>query len=366
MRLSLFDDVADGHHTAYLNGIVSAALDHGDYVVAASPEPIPGLDGKRGRWIRVPETRHRQVITGRRVLNRVIRLCASEQIDLFANLYLDKTIWTWPRNGARIARTIHVLHHAHHYLDDRRGLARLRTLSARKRLLSWVERGERVVVHTVRAYEILAEFLPKEMIVRIGYPVEAGSSTERHPHADGTSRSRQLLFVGQARVEKGAGVLLEALRCLPDDVEVTFIGPQNPSRRAELESRGGASRITWIDRYVSDAELAHSIDSAALVVLPYLDSFGRHGGASGALLDTLARGRPLVTTSVLAPQLPSDYEGAVVVEPDDARSLADGIMSGLSHLTELSRGAENQGPAFIRDQHSFEGYVRALLASDDS
>ena len=147
VRICLFDDVARGHHGPYLSGLVKATAECVDYVLVASPEPVPELHEGAGRWLPVTRTRHRQVIAGRRTLEQVTDIARAEDIDIFFDLNLDKTIWSWPRGGARPARTIHVLHHAHHYVDDRRGLARLRTFSARKRLLSWVERGEKDPQH---------------------------------------------------------------------------------------------------------------------------------------------------------------------------------------------------------------------------
>jgi len=129
-----------------------------------------------------------------------------------------------------------------------------------------------------------------------------------------------------------------------------------------LDSAAGSTRVEWIDRFVTDAELTEQLVAADLTVLPYRSAFGFYGGASGALLSALAAGCPVVATTPLSQQLPPRYGGAVLAEPDDAQSLADGIESALSELGGLRRAAESQGPAFIYSHHSFERYLESLLA----
>jgi len=364
MRICLFDDVAGGHHTSYVSGLVRAALDKVDYTLAASPEPIHGLDDGTGRWLPVTSTRQRQVLAGRRVVRQVIGAARAQDIDLFIDLYLEKSIWTWPMGGAWPRKAVHVLHHVRHYLYERNGVDRAKTLAARRRLSSFVRRGDVVAVHTKRAFDVLQSFLPPDGIIRVGFPVRTATVPRDQNKAIQEPPRRRLLFVGQVRVDKGADVLLSALRWLPDDVMVSFVGPQDPAKRALLESDSVSSRVTWIDRFVTDTELEEQLVAADLVVLPYRSSFSFYGGASGVLLSALALGRPVVMTSPLESQLPSRYEGAVLVKPDDAASLAGGIMSALSDLPKLLGAANVQGPEFTREQHSFEGYLRALLAGD--
>jgi len=362
-RICLFDDVTGGHHTSYVSGLVGAAFERGDYVLVASPEPVVNLrEGAASRWLPVKATQHRQVITARRVLSSVTRACRDDDIDVFLDLYLDKSIWTWPVEGVRSASSVHVLHHAHHYVYGRGGLSDPMKSLARKRLASFVQRGDMVAVHTSTARDILSAFLPASHIIRVGYPVHVpeGPVATEIPTA---SPRRQLLFVGQARAEKGAEVLVSALEWLPDDIQLAFVGLQDQRQRALLESRPAGHRVTWIDRFVSDTDLAGELRNADLVVLPYLSGFGLHGGASGVLLTTLAHGRPVVTTSTLEPQLPPEHKGAVVVEPGNAHALADGILSGFAGLEELRHQAELEGPTFVREQHSFDGYLRGLLNS---
>jgi glycosyltransferase involved in cell wall biosynthesis len=358
VKVCLFDDVSGGHHTSYVSGLAAAALDQGENVLVAAPEPVEGLPDGLVDWLSVSTIPHREVLAGRRALRNVIHATRNWNIDMFLDLYLDRTIWRWPRHGAEPASTVHVLHHANQYAYGR-GRSDFVARAARQRLTSFVRRGDGIAVHTDRARDILSSFLPLDRITRVGFPVRPPAAVPTITAVPSTSSRRRLIFVGQARAEKGAELLVSALQWLPQDVEIAFVGPQDPTQKALLQSY--SKRITWIDRFVSDAEMTDELRSADLVVLPYLTGFGRHGGASGVLLTTLAHGRPLVLTSVLEPQLPHDYGGAVVVPPGNARALADGIQSGFDNLGELTHHAATAGPAFIREQHSFAGYLRSLL-----
>lgn len=355
MNVCLFDDVVGGHHGPFLQGLARAATKAGHFALVASPEPVAFPDSDGGRWMQIPATTHRQVIKGRRTVRRLLRWAESADIDVLLDLYLDKTIWTWRRDDMA-PPTVHILHHAHHYLPD---APLLRRRLARARLQAWSDAGARVVVHTPSAAEILAEFLPRENIIVAGYPVEAitDATAAHRPVFD----PPKLLFVGQARREKGAQVFLDALCRLTIPVAVTIAGPQRADQRQKLESIALPCPVTWIDRHLDSNELREQFAAADLVVLPYLDEFAAHGGASGVLIDTLANGRPLVTTDALADQLPDEYGGAVAVRAGDPDALAAGIESALGRVSEMDTSARSEGPRFVRTHHSYESYLNRLL-----
>ena len=362
MRICIFDDAIGGHHLGYLEGVVRAAALQGVYPLVASPKRPAVLNEATGRWLSVPSVKLRQVRAGRRSLRSVIKTCTTEGIGLFLNLFLDKTVWTVPREISRIPRRVHVLHHTPQYTYEARGNAgKLRTIEARRRLTAWARRGDVVAVHTERGHEVLSQVLPLESLVLLGYPVDLPSATGSPQVAIPTHDAVELLFVGQARRQKGLSHLLGALRWLPNEVRVKVVGPQNPKIRAQLETSRSGSRVTWVDEYVSDSQLSEHFEQASLVVLPYEASFGRDGGASGVLLESLAHGVPFVTTRTLEPQLPPVFDGAIVVEPENPEALAAGITQALENLPAMEAAARNAGPAFILENHSFEKYLHGLL-----
>lgn len=359
MKLCLFDDVPGGHHTAYLSGLASAAQQLGFETFVASPAPISSVDHLHS--MRVLVTRHREVRAGRNTVRRVITWCEHQGIDIVADLYLDKAIWTWPRAVDRIPRTVHVLHHAHQYRSDpgKSPAERMRTTLARYRLRSWMEQGDTLIVHTRHAFETIRDFIPNSDLRLVGYPIRM-MSTPLLPRD--TTRGIELLFVGQARAEKGLPHLIDALSWLPPRITLTVVGSQNPGVRTKLETRCDTSRVKWIDRFVAMEELAAHYERATLIVLPYEGRFRDHGGASGVLLEALGHGRPIVTTSALASQLPDGYTGAVTVESTDPEALAEGIKSAIDDIEQLERAALADGPRFIASSHSFENYVGSLIS----
>jgi glycosyltransferase involved in cell wall biosynthesis len=353
MRVCLFDDVAGGHHSGYVKHLARAATARNHTVYVAGPEQLVGE-----RWLQTAGTPHRRIIAGRRTVREVIRWCDREAIDMVLNLYLDKTIWSWAPGPRWIGSTAHVLHHTHQYLDRNDGWAGVRTRLARRRLERWLEGGDRVIVHTPHALETMRSFLPEHGVRLLGYPVVMPSS---HMHADSVNH-RELVFLGYARTEKGLRHVIEALQWLPAGVGLTVVGKQDPRTRSALVSMDHQSRVRWIDRPVADDEYADRLCRAGLAILPYERSFGWKGGASGVLLEALAHGTPVVTTTALAPQLPPEYQGAVVVEPEDPKALAGGISFALEHLPRLLTAAKQQGPSFVASDHSFDAYLEGLLS----
>lgn len=351
MRICLFDDVAGGHHTSYVSHLAATAANHHHTVHVAAPERAA-----QEHWLQTAGTPHRNVLAAARTARDVLRWCSSEAIDLILNLYLDKTIWSWAPGSRWTGSTVHVLHHTHHYLNGEGGNGSARTWLARRRLERWLEQGDRLVVHTSQALAAMRAFLPAHTVRLLGYPISVVAS---HRHTE-VAHSRELVFMGQARAEKGLSHAIRALRWLPDDVTLTVVGRQDPKTRASFEPM--KHRVRWIDRPIPDDEYADRLCAASLVILPYETSFGYKGGASGVLLETLAHGVPVVTTDALAPQLPSAYEGAVLVEPADEHELARGISLALERLPLLRESARRQGPPFIAEHHSFDAYFEGLLS----
>jgi len=358
VKLCLVDEVPGGHHTAYLSGLASVALREGIETFVASPEPIPSVDDRH--WMQVPVTRHRAVRAGRKTVRQVIAWCERQGVDIIADLYLDKTIWTWPRAADHIPRTVHVLHHTHHYrLDPEQPMSRrIVTALARHRLHSWVTQGDTLIVHTQQAFDTMEALFQHGTIRIAGYPIR---KTSEASIADRPAGEFELLFVGQARREKGLPYLIEAMKWLPPHFTLTVVGSQNPTTRSAIEAQFDTSKVDWIDRFITDEELAGHMDRASLVVLPYEGGFGDRGGASGVLLESLGRGRPLVTTTALEAQLPDGYTGAIVVEPCDPRALAEGIMTAAEANEELEHVARTEGTRFVASNHSFESYLGALV-----
>jgi glycosyltransferase involved in cell wall biosynthesis len=133
-----------------------------------------------------------------------------------------------------------------------------------------------------------------------------------------------LLFFGVIRPYKGLEDLIKAFDAL-SEVEVsaywltivgeTWEGWTLPEKL--IESSQYRDRITFVNRYVSDAEVTQFFDGADAVVLPY-----HRSSTSGPLHIAMSRGLPVVVTNVGGLiEAVTDYEGAILVPPQDPVTL---------------------------------------------
>jgi glycosyltransferase involved in cell wall biosynthesis len=162
-----------------------------------------------------------------------------------------------------------------------------------------------------------------------------------------------LLFFGLIRPYKGLEDAVRAFEALcdesPSDFWLTVVGETWERWTLPGELIGASrhsDRITFVNRYVTDAEAARFFAGADVVVLPY-----RRGSASGTLHAAMALGLPVVATAVGGlREATTHYEGAVLTAPDDAKALEDA----------LRRASTLRGMRF-RDPHSWQRNVAKLL-----
>jgi glycosyltransferase involved in cell wall biosynthesis len=137
-----------------------------------------------------------------------------------------------------------------------------------------------------------------------------------------------LLFFGIIRPFKGLEDLVEAFDGLSDEevqgygltvVGETWEGWDLPIRL--IEASRHRARITLVNRYVDDAEVAQFFADADAVVLPY-----HRSSASGPAHVAMSHGLPLVITSVGGlPAAVEGYEGAILIPPRDPVALREAI-----------------------------------------
>ncbi|HEX9999722.1 MAG TPA: glycosyltransferase [Actinoplanes sp.] len=135
----------------------------------------------------------------------------------------------------------------------------------------------------------------------------------------------RLLFFGTIRPYKGLEDLVEAFALLPAGFTLTVVGEtwEGWTLPAELiASSPAADRITFVNRYVTDAEVDAFFADADMVVLPY-----RRSSASGPLHIAMSHGLPVVVTAVGGlVEAASRYSGAAFVPASAPAELAQAIM----------------------------------------
>jgi glycosyltransferase involved in cell wall biosynthesis len=172
------------------------------------------------------------------------------------------------------------------------------------------------------------EVIPLASLAASHSPQGEGFTPQRPPLPGEPIR---LLIFGVVRPYKGHSELAAAVSLLTRsgmDLHVSVVGEVWQGYRQPLDELAAilpADRLTIVDRYVSDAEVAAFFAAAHLVVLPY-----HRSSASGPLSIAMNWGLPLVTTSVGGLIEATDgYTGAVLVPPGDSAALAEGIRAAL-------------------------------------
>jgi glycosyltransferase involved in cell wall biosynthesis len=164
---------------------------------------------------------------------------------------------------------------------------------------------------------------------------------------------------------KGLEDLIMAFNSLPESqisqywltiVGETWEGWTLPTKL--IEQSQYRDRITFVNRYVSDAEVSQFFAGADAVVLPY-----HRSSASGPLHIAMSSGLPVVVTSVGGlTEAVAGYDGAILVPPEDTILLQEALL----------QVATLRGRRFA-DLHSWEHTVAcyqtlfdALASSDNS
>lgn len=192
-----------------------------------------------------------------------------------------------------------------------------------------LRRTDGVVVHSGfdrvalrRTYDL--EGVPDEIVLHGPFDHHAGPVPPAVPVApDGRCR---LLFFGTIRPYKGLEDLIEAFAALPPHYTLTVVGEtwEGWTLPASLIAESpAADRITFVNRYVTDAEVDGFFAGADMVVLPY-----HRSSASGPLHIAMSHGLPVVVTAVGGlVEAAERYSGTVLVPAGEPAALAEGIVA---------------------------------------
>jgi glycosyltransferase involved in cell wall biosynthesis len=189
-----------------------------------------------------------------------------------------------------------------------------------------LERFDRVVVHSERGREALAELGVDARV--IPHPVYPSAATRAD---DG----RTILSLGVIRPYKGLTDAIETTRRLPGTRLLVAGDPVMP-----LDGLRGAERVEWRLGYLSSDELDRALSEATVAVFPYRAELDQ----SGALLQALGAGVPAVVYDVAGLGEPVRAYGAgrVVAAGDvDALTAAvDELLGDAEALAAARAGAD--------------------------
>ncbi|MFZ1472027.1 MAG: glycosyltransferase family 4 protein [Anaerolineae bacterium] len=138
-----------------------------------------------------------------------------------------------------------------------------------------------------------------------------------------------VLFFGRIKAYKGLEYLVEAMplvQAAVPDVHFLVVGGEGDMAPYRRLPGAQAAAVTWVNRFVEDAEAAAFFRRASLVVLPYTD-----GSASGVIAAAYAFARPVIATRVGSlPEAVVDGVTGLLIPPRDAAALAAAISGLLS------------------------------------
>jgi len=194
-----------------------------------------------------------------------------------------------------------------------------RTASRRDLWRRLLGRFDRVVVHTERGREALAELGVDARV--IPHPVYPSAAT----HADD---GRTLLSLGVIRPYKGLPDAIEVTRRLPNARLIVAGDPAMP-----LEGLRAAERVDWRLGYLSQAEFDRALSESTVAVFPYRPELDQ----SGALLQALGAGVPAVVYDVAGLGEPiRRFDAGRVVPAGDVEALTEAVRELLDDGTALA------------------------------
>lgn len=155
---------------------------------------------------------------------------------------------------------------------------------------------------------------------------KGAGATTRDPHL--------VLFFGRISAYKGVSILLEAIpliRRFAPEARFRLVGSGSLSSFQPLIHRIGGVEV--LNRFVPRTELAREIQTAAVVVAPYVDA-----SQSAVVITSESLGTPVVTTRVGG--IPEDViEGktGILTNVGDASGLAEAVADLLSNAPKARR-----------------------------
>ena len=189
-------------------------------------------------------------------------------------------------------------------------------------------RFERVVVHSARGRELLAELgVPEERLRVIPHPVFPSDPAR-------IDDGHTVLALGVIRPYKGLSDAIQATK-LVDGARLLVAG--DPMEPVDAYRAAAGDRAEWRLGYLPDAELDRALGETTVAVFPYRAELDQ----SGALLRALGAGVPAVVYDVggLAEPVLA-YEAGRVVPAGDVEALAQAIGELLRDPAALERARE--------------------------
>ncbi|TML86118.1 MAG: glycosyltransferase [Actinobacteria bacterium] len=223
-----------------------------------------------------------------------------------------------------------------------------RTAAKRELWHRLLARFDRIVVHSERGRETLAEIVPEERLRVIPHPVFPSDPAR-------SDDGRTLLCFGVIRPYKGLGDAIAAAKEVDGARLVVAGDPLEPVDRYCALANG--LDVDWRLGYLPQREVDRAFGDATVALFPYRPELDQ----SGSLLRALGAGVPAVAYDVGGVAEPIRRFGAGrVVPPGDVEALAAAARELLDDPDALE--AARAGARRAREQLTWDGAARAHLA----
>lgn len=184
-----------------------------------------------------------------------------------------------------------------------------------------LSKGDYFILHSEKETMELRSILP-EAKYRVNMHPTYGSFMMRDMQ-EKVSAEKRLLFFGLVRPYKGLGVLLDALKELPDiylTVAGDFGGTESEYEEL-LRDEKLKGRVEIHNGYIPDKDVQGYFENCDAAVLPYLDAT-----QSGIAQVAFGFRKPVIATRAGGlPEVVTDSLTGVLVDPGDKESLIQGI-----------------------------------------
>ena len=177
----------------------------------------------------------------------------------------------------------------------------------------------------------------------------------------------RVLSSGRLVGKKGFEYLIDACRTLADrgerfECEIAGSGPLESSLRERVRRHGLEDRVCITGTPLKQEEIPHFMQTGDLYCLPCVRApDGDIDGLPQMLMEAMACGLPAISTRLVGiPDLVIDGKTGLLVEPNDARQLADAIQR-LAHYADLADRLAEQARWHIEEAFDIRSSLEPLL-----
>lgn len=282
MKILYVDTFADGHHVAYINGLLKNTDAN---IVLALPEKIT-IPTEHKQIVVAYDAKKRSIQYDISWLNRIYNVAEQENPDIVHFLYGDILYRSLGAglNKFKKYKTIVTFHVIKNDFKHRIGM----------RIIA--KKVDQCVVHTQALFEQTMSWNISNA-VQIEYPCffpeNIHSVDNLRKQYKISKESTVFLAIGATREYKGLNYLLEALKNVRGDFHLVIAGAEEFYTKKYIEDCivNYSNRVTLILHQLSDEEFMDCLTLSDWIVLPYKKSFS---GASGPLAEGVVYGKNII------------------------------------------------------------------------